>query len=188
MRIASAAEVSDTRWVGYTFTLFDLPEDVATIRSAAYAEMSLEALGRYHEAIRPYVLAMNLAGIGFCRSQMTSLGMVCEGSPSPFPSYPDLDYAACDSEQDDRLVRPEMWKEYDDAEFRASAQRGQGPGIARFKFETNGPWLVVAAEVEEALLIYDSTPSRVRTELEADEFWCAWIAWLRRAQGGFWVD
>ncbi len=92
------------------------------------------------------------------------------------------------SEREHRASNPDVWRAYEEAERRASSQRGDGPGIARFKLESNGPWIVVAEEVDEALSAYARSSASVRADAEADEVWASWIAWLRRASLGFEVN
>ncbi|WP_327309076.1 hypothetical protein OG730_40960 [Streptomyces sp. NBC_01298] len=57
-------------------------------------------------------------------------------------------------------------------------------GIPAFKLLSNGPWLVGAGEVEEALNRYEISAPTLRFELEADQLWCDWIGWLRETAGG----
>jgi len=92
------------------------------------------------------------------------------------------------SEAEHRLANPDPWSTYEAAERRASSQRGKGAGIARFKLSSNGPWIVVAEEVAGAWSAYDRSSSTVRSDIEIDEIWRTWIAWLRRASQGFEVN
>ncbi|MFJ7268696.1 hypothetical protein ACIQV3_18970 [Streptomyces sp. NPDC099050] len=63
-------------------------------------------------------------------------------------------------------------------------------GIPEFKLLSNGPWLVGASEVEEALNRYAVSSPTIRSELEADQLWCDWLGWLRETdgRGGFTVE
>jgi hypothetical protein len=45
-------------------------------------------------------------------------------------------------------------------------------------------------EIEQALILYDASPTSLRAEWETDELWVTWLDWLRetRAHGGFTVS
>ncbi|MEV4347538.1 hypothetical protein AB0J83_24050 [Actinoplanes sp. NPDC049596] len=60
-------------------------------------------------------------------------------------------------------------------------------GIPSFKLLSNGPWLVTAQEIDEALAAYAQAPTALRVRLEIDPRWAAWLAWLAvaRDHGGF---
>jgi len=81
--------------------------------------------------------------------------------------------------------------EYNSAERAASAQTVAGKtGIPEFKLTSNGPWLVSADEIGQALDRYDAASPVLRSELEADELWRTWLEWLRETidHGGFTVN
>lgn len=174
--------------VGYDLTLLDLPSDLNDLRQAAYREPDGETLGRYLEAVEPYSLYLNIAAMGPCRKRMATFGMLAGGDHEPFPREPTWDKSMYGSAHEHRVSNPDVWRAFDDAERRASSQRGDGPGIARFKLESNGPWIVVAEEVDEALSEYSRSSAASRADAEADEVWASWIAWLKRAALGFEVS
>jgi len=171
--------------VGYDFTLLDLPADLDELRRVTYWNSAGEEFKRYLRAVAPYSLHSNIAAAGFCREQMAEFGMLAGGQPRPFPSEPPWDRTMYLSSVEHRRTHPEVWRIYERAERDASAQRGEGAGIARFKLESNGPWIVVAEEVEQALTAYAAVSPSERQAVEPDEAWSAWIAWLRRANLGF---
>ena len=48
-------------------------------------------------------------------------------------------------------------------------------GIPEFKMLTNGPWIVGAREISEALDAYRAAPAEVRSEAEAELPWNSWL-------------
>lgn len=174
--------------MGYDFTLLDLPSDLADLREAAYRDLDGRMFGRYREAVEPYTLHFNIGAMAFCRELMTDFGMFAAGEWEPFPREPAWDSSLYSSESEHRHANPDVWRAYEEAELRASSQRGDGLGIARFKLESNGPWLVVEEEVAEAMAAYGEASPATRIDAEADDIWATWIGWLRRAGLGFWVE
>jgi hypothetical protein len=93
-------------------------------------------------------------------------------------------------------ARPEPWTSgaEDDRQERDDAWRAQTVpgrlGIPAFKLTSNDRWLVTSKEIDEALDAYARTPEGLRTELEADPKWLAWLRWLAvaRNHGGFEAD
>ncbi len=183
-----AVESATMASMGYDFTLLDLPSDLAKMRDIANREPEREAFQRYLRAVEPYSLHLNIAATGYCREQMARFGMLAGGDSEPFPLYPTWDRSMYGSEIEHRLANPDLWCAYEDAERRASSQRGEGPGIARFKLQSNGPWIVVAEEIRTALSAYDRVSPAARSDAEADPVWADWIGWLRRATSGFEVS
>ncbi len=171
--------------MSYDLTLLDLPAELAELRAIAYREPMSDAFKRYLVSVEPFSLHLNIVAMGFCREQMARFGMLAEGRHEPFPQGPPWDRSVYSSENEHRRANPAVWSIYDEAEHRASCQRGAGTGIARFKLESNGPWIVVAQEIAEALSVYDGVSARVRSDAETDEVWGSWIAWLKRAGMGF---
>ena len=146
------------------------------------------AVQQYYAAIEPYSFHCNLTGIGLLRSTMGRLGMLAEGDPSPFPTSPQRSAGQYLSETAHRLANPGVWTEYQAAESAAMRQRGNGPGMARFKFLSNGPWIVLAEEVSQALHSYDAVAGIERQQAETNQLWVDWIGWLRTAASGFEVS
>ncbi len=123
--------------------------------------------------------------MGCCRDGMRRTGMIYQASPRPFPawSFKGID----DWRSADRSRR----EAYDKAERAASAQTIPGMvGIPEFKLTSNGPWLVGAKEIEEALDCYRTSSPSLRAELERDDLWVNWLDWLRGtvSHGGFTVE
>jgi hypothetical protein len=87
-------------------------------------------------------------------------------------------------------AHPEPWNTADDTERDAAWRAQTVPGrlgIPAFKLLTNDRWLVTTKEIDEALDAYTRTPDGLRTELETDPKWLAWLRWLTvaRNHGGF---
>jgi hypothetical protein len=63
-------------------------------------------------------------------------------------------------------------------------------GIPEFKLGSNDSWHVNAQEINQALGRYEAASAALRCELEADQVWQRWLAWLRETadHGGFIVD
>jgi hypothetical protein len=73
----------------------------------------------------------------------------------------------------------------------AAAQTVPGmKGIPVFKTLNNGPWLVTAREIREALDAYASAGAGLRADAEAESRWALWLDWLRVTEqhGGFRVQ
>ncbi|NVI91449.1 hypothetical protein HUX53_30275 [Actinomadura sp. BRA 177] len=108
--------------------------------------------------------------------------MTYEAEPHASPKWPFSsieDWVTADQRRRDA---------YNKAERAASAQTVPGQiGIPEFKFLSNGPWLVSAREVQQALDRYDAAPSDLRADLESDTTWRDWLEWLRETtnHGGF---
>ncbi|RKN42835.1 hypothetical protein D7223_22385 [Micromonospora endolithica] len=110
--------------------------------------------------------------------------MVYHATPRPFPDWP------FDGVEDWRSADRSRRDAYHEAERAASAQTVAGrTGIPVFKLTSNGPWLVGAQEIEEALGCYQGSSPSLRAELERDDLWVAWLDWLRQTvqHGGFTV-
>lgn len=128
---------------------------------------------------------LNIAGMAFCRDGMRRTGMIYQATFQPFPAWPfdDLDdWRSADQSRRDA---------YNEAERAASAQTIPGmAGIPEFKLMSNGPWLVGAREIEQALNSYQASAPILRAELEGNDLWVAWLDWLRETvdHGGFTVE
>lgn len=116
---------------------------------------------------------------------MHSLGMLAEGAHAPFPPYPTWDRALYSTEAEHRHANPTVWEEYAADELAASKQRGTGSGIARFKFESNGPWIVVQEEIDGALAAFADHPREKQLAALGDPLFADWMSWLRTASAGF---
>ncbi|MFE9203314.1 hypothetical protein [Micromonospora sp. NPDC007230] len=175
--------------MGYSFEWVDLPEPAATARFRYQAYLELGDLCRpctdkYHSLADAYQFHLNIAGMAFCRDGMRRTGMTYQAAPQPFPDRPfdDID--------DLRSADQSRRDAYNAAERAASAQTVAGMvGIPEFKLTSNGPWLVGAREIEQALNLYQASSPSLRAELEGDDLWVAWLDWLRRtvSHGGFTV-
>lgn len=174
--------------MGYDFTLLDLPSELAELRDTAHREPERDVFQRYLRAVEPYSLHLNITAMGFCREQMDRFGMLAGGEHEPFPPFPEWDRSTYGSEIEHRLANPDVWEAYEDAEQLASSQRGKGSGIARFKLESNGPWVVVAEEIQTALSAYEGVSPSARVDAENDRLWEDWVGWLTRATSGFEVS
>ncbi|WP_217920102.1 hypothetical protein [Actinomadura sp. BRA 177] len=136
----------------------------------------------YFNLAEPYQFHLNAAGMGFCRVCMRRTAMTYEAEPHASPKWPFSsieDWVTADQRRRDA---------YNKAERAASAQTVPGQiGIPEFKFLSNGPWLVSAREVQQALDRYDAAPSDLRADLESDTTWRDWLEWLRETtnHGGF---
>lgn len=130
--------------------------------------------------VEPYSLHINIAAMGVCREQMDRFGMLAGGEPEPFPSFPEWERSAYGSEIEHRLANPDVWEAYEDAEHLASIQRGKGLGIARFKLESNGPWVVVAEEIQTALSAYEGVSPSAQVDAEKRPA-LGGLAWLAEA-------
>ncbi|GAB3831262.1 hypothetical protein ACFPIJ_30120 [Dactylosporangium cerinum] len=77
------------------------------------------------------------------------------------------------------------WRE---ADLRWRSQTAPGrTGIPAFKLMSNDRWLVSVREIDEALAAYARVPAEQRADLETDDTWVKWLAWLAlaRERGGF---
>ncbi|TWJ26665.1 hypothetical protein [Micromonospora sagamiensis] len=140
--------------------------------------------GEYESLAAAYQFRLNIAGMAVCRDGMRRTGMTYQATPQPFPAWP------FDGIEDWHSADQSRRDEYNEAERAASAQTIAGrTGIPEFKLMSNGPWLVGAREVDEALSYYQASSLRLRVDLERDELWLAWLDWLRQAvsHGGFTV-
>ncbi len=151
------------------------PADLNELRAEAYKDPARPHFKRYLKAVEPFQLRLNIAAASSCREQMAAFEMLAGGRHQPLPRWPSWDSTLFLSESEHRSANPAVWTVYEEAERQASCQRGSGPGIARFKLESNGPWIVVAEEVEGALLAYDAVGSHERFRAESDELWSMWI-------------
>ena len=116
---------------------------------------------------------------------MSALGMLADGDPEPSPPFPEWDRSVYASYREHRLANPAVWAAYKAAERRRLSQTGDGPEMARFKLSSNDGWIVTGEEVAASLARYGALPQDRRTQLEQDDPWRQWIAWLRRASAGF---
>jgi hypothetical protein len=172
----------------------------AAITAHMHDDLVVQSLGvrdRNGQRIRPLLRDRRptTCPFGFGRS----VGLVAEqgrvdrrlfaaGEWEPFPREPAWDSSLYSSSSEHRHANPDVWRAYEEAGLRASSQRGDGLGIARFKLESNGPWLVVEEEVAGAMAAYGEAQPATRINAEADDTWATWIGWLRRASLGFWVE
>lgn len=127
---------------------------------------------------------LNIAGMAHCRDGMRRTGMTYQATPQTFPAWP---FDGIDDWQSADQSRRDA---YNEAERAASAQTIPGMvGIPEFKLTSNGPWLVGAREIEEALNSYQASSPSLRIKLEQDDLWVAWLDWLRQTvgHGGFTV-
>ncbi len=178
--------------MGYSFEHVDLPEPAATARAHAEACMDLngscgnwpQCYDEYSSLAAAYQFDLNIAGMAFCRERMRWAGMTYQATPQPFPDWP---FDSVDDWRNDQRRRDA----YKEAERAASTQTSPGKvGIPEFKLTSNGPWVVGRTEIEQALILYEASPTSPRAEWETDELWVAWLDWLReaRAHGGFAVS
>jgi hypothetical protein len=100
---------------------------------------------------------------GDINEKMLATGMGFTAAPAPFAPGPD-----------------------DDLAWRAQIVPGR-TGIPSFKLESNDRWVVTAGEIDEALDAYAGADPALRTRLESEEKWRAWLSWLAvaRNHGGF---
>ncbi|WP_431676148.1 hypothetical protein [Kitasatospora sp. KL5] len=182
--------------MSYDLEWVELPEAVAEARSR-YESCTTRTAGglpcdhvpecskSYFSLAEPFQFHLNISGMGACRDGMRRAGMTYQAEHRPFPAWPfkDIkDWLAADQARRDA---------FDAAERAASAQTVPGKaGIPEFKLLSNGPWLVGAAEIAQALDRYEEAPAGVRAELEADGLWRDWLEWLRETavRGGFTVS
>ncbi|SDZ40623.1 hypothetical protein SAMN05444365_11391 [Micromonospora pattaloongensis] len=175
--------------MGYSFEWADLPEPAATARSryeahAEFDELCQPCTDKYYSLCDAYQFHLNIAGMAFCRDRMRRTGMTYQATPQPFPDWP------FDDIYDWRSADPSRRDAYRDAERAASAQTVAGMvGIPEFKLTSNGPWLVGAREIEQALILYQASPPSLHAEFEGDDLWVTWLNWLRQTvnHGGFTV-
>ncbi|MEU7609123.1 hypothetical protein [Micromonospora sp. NPDC049204] len=178
--------------MSYDLEWTDLPEPAATARSRFEACSELRdlcvhappCLHEYETLAAAYQFHLNIAGMGLCRDGMRRTGMTYHGAPQPFPAWP---FQGIDDWQSADQSRRDA---YNEAERAASAQTVPGMlGIPEFKLTSNGPWLVGAREIDEALDCYQASSPSVRAELDGDDLWAAWLDWLREtvSHGGFTV-
>ncbi|MEU4570489.1 hypothetical protein [Micromonospora sp. NPDC023956] len=178
--------------MSYDLEWADLPEPAATVRARFEACCDLNELcvhappcwEEYESLGAAYQFHLNIAGMASCRDGMRRTGMTHQATPQPFPAWPfdgiDDWHSAAQSRRD----------AYHEAERVASAQTVAGrTGIPEFKLMSNGPWLVGAREIDEALRCYRTSSQRLRAELERDALWVAWLDWLGQtvSHGGFTV-
>ncbi|MFE9917730.1 hypothetical protein ACFYPG_21475 [Micromonospora sp. NPDC005553] len=179
--------------MGYNFEYVDLPEPAAIARAQAEECMELngscgnwpQCYNEYSSLAAAYQFALNIVGMAFCRERMRSAGMTYQATPHPFPDWP------FDSVDDWRTSDERRRTAYREAERAASAQTRPGRvGIPEFKLTSNGPWVVGRTEIEQALVLYEASPTTPRAEWETDALWVGWLGWLRetRAHGGFTVN
>ncbi|MFG3697678.1 hypothetical protein ACGF5C_07115 [Micromonospora sp. NPDC047620] len=152
--------------MGYSFEWADLPEPATTARSRHQAHIELGELCRvctdkYHSLAAAYHFHLNIAGMAFCRDGMRRTGMTYQATAQPFPDWPfdDID--------DWRSADQSRRNAYFEAERAASAQTVAGMvGIPEFKLTSNGPWLVGAREIEQALVLYQASSPSLHAEME----------------------
>ncbi|HEX8631381.1 MAG TPA: hypothetical protein VF755_24745 [Catenuloplanes sp.] len=178
--------------MGYDLEWADLPEPGATARArfgacadlgeCAHAPPCLE---EYERLAARYRFHLNIAGMAFCRDGMRRTGMTYQATPQPFPAW------RFDGIDDWRSADQSRRDAYNEAEWAASAQTIPGMvGIPEFKLTSNGPWLVGAREIKEALNCYQASAPSLRAELDGEDLWVAWLDWLRGtvSHGGFIVE
>ncbi|WP_422734425.1 hypothetical protein ACN26Y_05515 [Micromonospora sp. WMMD558] len=176
--------------MSYDLEWADLPASAAAARSRLEACSDLgdlcvhapPCLGEYETLAAAYQFHLNIVGMAFCRGGMRRTGMTYQATPQPFPAWP---FDGIDDWHSADQRRRDAYKE---AEQAASAQTVPGMvGIPEFKLSSNGPWLVGAREIEQALDCYQASSPILRAALEGDDLWAAWIDWLRQtvSHGGF---
>lgn len=179
--------------MGYDLEWAELPEPAATARARFQACSALgdrcvhtpSCLEEYERLAADYQFHLNIAGMAICRDGMHRTGMTYQANSQPFPVW------SFESIDDWRCADPGQRAAYNEAERAASAQTVPGMvGIPVFKLTSNGPWLVGAREITEALHCYEISSPGLRGELEGDVLWVAWLGWLRRtvSHGGFTVE
>jgi hypothetical protein len=179
--------------MSYNLEWADLPGPAATARSRFEACSDLggvcahtpPCLEEYETLAADCQFHLNIAGMAFCRHGMRCSGMTYQATPKPFPAWP------FDGIDDWRSADQSRRDAYDEAERAASAQTIPGMvGIPEFKLMSNGPWLVRAREIAEALNSYQASSPNLRAELEGDDLWVTWLGWLREtvSRGGFTVQ
>ncbi|WP_200882750.1 hypothetical protein [Amycolatopsis sp. MJM2582] len=169
--------------MGYDLEWVDLPEPAAAARDRFEACLVRcvhvpHCASSYFELAAPFQFHLNVMGMAACREGMRRTAMTYEAEYRPFPAWPFADTEDWLSAAQDRR------DEYDSAERAASAQTVAGMvGIPEFKLMSNGPWIVGDQEIGQALERYATAPAVLRSELEADELWRDWLAWLRETSG-----
>jgi hypothetical protein len=177
-------------FVSYDLEWAELPEPVAAARDRYEADLGCcdhapPCREPYLSLAEPYQFHLNIAGMGLCRAGMRRAAMTYQAEHRPFPAWPFTgieDWRTADQTRRDA---------YNKAERAASTQTVPGMiGIPEFKLLSNGPWLVSADEIRQALGRYQASPPGLQTELEADARWRNWIEWLRKTadHGGFTVN
>ncbi len=176
--------------MGYDLEWWELPEPAAAARDSFEACLDAcdhfpKCVERYLTLAEPYRFHLNITGMGYCRARMRHTMMTYEAESRPFPAWPFTGM------EDWRAADQSLRDAYDEAERAASAQTVPGMiGIPEFKLLSNGPWLVGAEEIGQALGRYQASSPALRAELEADELWRDWVGWLRETadHGGFTVN
>ncbi|MEU8180787.1 hypothetical protein AB0B85_20040 [Micromonospora sp. NPDC049044] len=179
--------------MSYHLERVDLPEPAATARSRFEACLDLAEPcahtppcggSEYESLMAPFQFHLNIAGMAFCRDGMRRTGMTYQATSQPFPAWPFKDMDDWQSADQGRRDA------YNEAERAAAAQTVPGMvGIPEFKLMSNGPWLVGAQEIEQALYRYQASSPHLRAELEGDDLWVTWLGWLNEtiSHGGFTV-
>jgi hypothetical protein len=176
--------------VSYDLEWAELPEPAAVARDRYEADLGFcdhvpPCQEPYFTLAEPYQFHLNAAGMGLCRAGMRRTAMTYPAEHRPFLAWPFTgieDWHTADQSRRDA---------YNQAERAASAQTVPGMvGIPEFKLLSNGPWLVSAQEIRQALGRYQASSPDLQAELEADGLWRSWLEWLRETadHGGFTVN
>lgn len=177
--------------MSYELEWVELPEPAAAARARYEACLVFpcdhvpSCQEPYFSLAEPYQFHLNIAGMAFCRAGMHRAAMTYQAEHYAFPAWPFAgleDWGTADQSRRDAYIK---------AERAASAQTVSGMvGIPEFKLLSNGPWLVSAEEIKEALYRYEVSSPALRSELEADDLWHRWVEWLRETadHGGFTVN
>jgi hypothetical protein len=176
--------------VSYDLEWVELPEPVAAARDRYEADLGFcdhvpPCQEPYFTLAEPYQFHLNIAGMGLCRAGMRRATMTYQAEHRPFPAWPFTGI------EDWRTAEQSRRDAYNKAERAASAQTVPGMiGIPEFKLLSNGPWLVSAAEIRQALGRYQASSPGLQAELETSDLWRSWIKWLRETadHGGFTVN
>lgn len=179
--------------MSYDLEWVDLPEAAAEARSrwesCTDRGLPCEHVPRcsesYFSLAEPFQFHLNVAGMAVCRDGLRRSGMTYQAEHQPFPVWPFKDIE--DWQSADQARRDA----FNVAERAASAQTVPGKvGIPEFKLLSNGPWLIGAEEIAQALDRYEEASAAVRAELETDGLWRDWLGWLRETavHGGFTVS
>lgn len=181
-----------------------------TERYAAAQDKVWAASAEMDKARRSY-FRLNIHGMGIYRDLMDRFGMVFDDIPHP--DWPKADDYGVTNEQVWATENPEDYPEEfasltpEDMEkvnavlaekTRVLAWHGNAdtPGIPFHKFSSNDGWLVLPAECEAAVRIWemavkergeDSVLAEVERFTKNTDYWLAWIEYLRGAarHGGF---
>jgi len=176
--------------VSYRLEFAVLPDEAATARTR-YEQCDDEECEHvpscddaYFELVAPHQMHLTIVEMARALSGMRRFALVHEATPIEFegPFYNWEEWQALGADERAEYSRRER--------IHQSQTVAGATGIANFKLESNGPWIVTVSEIRGALDAYRLVPDEARADAEADEQWVCWIDWLRRSarNGGFIVN